>query len=62
MHSEAMIGRVDDETVKLLMESISYLTGICEKNDLDFDVNNLPHRKNLNLYQIEQLKDLMKDS
>lgn len=57
MHSEAMIVRVDDETVRLLMEGISYLTGICEKNDLDFDVNNLPHCKKLNLYKIEQLKD-----
>lgn len=59
MQNEAMIGRVDDEAVRLLMESISYLTGICEKNYLDFDVNSLPHYKKLKLHQVEQLKSLI---
>ena len=54
-----MIGKVDDETVRLLMESISYMTGFCENNNVDIDYNDLPHCKKLKVYQIEQLKDLM---
>lgn len=60
MQSESMIGRVDDETVRLLMESISCLTGICENNNVDIDYNELPHCKKLKMHQIEQLKDFLK--
>lgn len=62
MQNEAMIGRVDDETVRSLMESISYLAGICENNNVDIDYNDLPHCKKLKLYQVEQLMGLMMDS
>ncbi len=62
MQNEAMIGRVDDEAVRLLMESISCLTDICENNNVDIDYIDLPHCKKLKVYQIEQLKDLMRVS
>lgn len=62
MQNAVMIGRVDDETVRSLMESISYLASICENNNVDVDYNDLPHCQKLKLHQIEQLKDLMKGS
>lgn len=62
MQNEAMVSRVDDEAVRLLMESISYLTTVCENNNVNIDYNDLPHCKKLKVYQVEQLKDLMRDS
>jgi hypothetical protein len=61
MQNEAMIGRVDDETVRLLMGSISYLVAICEENNIDIDFNNLPHCNKLKTYQVDQLKHLIND-
>jgi regulator of replication initiation timing len=58
--NEEMRGRLDDETARSLMESISYLATLCRNNNLPFDVNSLPHYQKLDGYQINYLKSLMK--
>jgi hypothetical protein len=60
MQNEAMVGKLDDETVRLLMESISYLATIIENNNVDVDFNDLPHCQKLKLCQVGQLKSLMR--
>lgn len=59
--NEQMKGRLDDDTARCLMESISYLATLCRNNNLPFDVNSLPHYEKLNLHQIKYLKSLMND-
>lgn len=55
-----MKGRLDDDTARCLMESISYLATLCRNNNLPFDINGLPHYKKLNVHQINYLKVLIK--
>lgn len=58
--NKQMRGRLDDETARCLMESISYLATICKNNNLPFDVNSLPHYEKLDAHRISYLKSLMK--
>ena len=60
--NKQMRGRLDDETARCLMESISYLATICKNNNLPFDVNSLPHYEKLDVHRISYLKSLLKGS
>lgn len=51
--------RLDNDTARALMESISLLATKCKEHNIHIDVNDLPHRSKVTESQINYLKSLV---